>query len=122
MAKEPTTAEALETWRAAERIVAVARRGRLSAEAAANAAEDAAAAAAATAEAAKAALASMALAEESAARTAAAARVLVGTTRADLADSDAELALSQVDEAEASVGYRAAANRAAEANRDRSGT
>ena len=119
MARKPTTAEALETWRSAERIVAVARRGRLSAEAAAAAAEDAASAAAATAAAAKAALKSMALAEESATRTAAAARLLVGTTRADLADSDAELALSEVAESEASMGYRDAANRAAEANADR---
>ncbi|HET7181330.1 MAG TPA: hypothetical protein VFI15_03770 [Candidatus Limnocylindrales bacterium] len=118
MPKEPTTAEALETWRAAERIVAVARRGRLSAEAAANAAAEAAAAATATANAAKAALESMALAEQSAAKTAAAARLLVGTTRADLADSDAELALAEVDESQASIGYHGAANRAAAANRN----
>ncbi|HJP89740.1 MAG TPA: hypothetical protein VJ850_11960 [Candidatus Limnocylindrales bacterium] len=118
MDKEPTTAEALESWRVAERNVAVARRGRLSAQAAADAAQEAVAAAAATADAAKAALASMALAEQTAARTAAAARLLVGSTQADLADSDAELAQSEVNEVAARVGYRDAAARAASATTD----
>ena len=112
MPKEPTTAEALEAWRAAERNVAVARRGRLSAETAARAAEEAAEAATATAQAAKDALASMELAEKSAAKTATAAREVVESTRADLADADTDLALTEVGEAEAHTQYRDASDRA----------
>lgn len=109
-----STAEALQQWRAAERLVAVARRGRVAAEAAAAAAEDAARAATATADAAKAALASMALAETSAAKTAAASKLVVLSTRADLADAETEQAMSEVNEVEAQSQYRAATTRAGE--------
>jgi len=107
-----TTAEALQHWRAAERTVAVARRGRIAAEAAAAAAADAAEAAKATAEAAKAALTSMSLAETSATKTAAAAKLAVQSSRADLADADTELAMAEVDEAGAHQAYREATGRA----------
>ena len=84
------------------------RRGRVAAEAAAQAAQDAADAALATAEAAKAALASMALAETSASKTAAAAKIVVMSTRADLADAETEVSMSEVGEAQAHDDYRAA--------------
>lgn len=110
--EELGTPEALEQWRAAERAVAVARRGRLSAQVAADAAADAANAANATAAAAKTALESMTLAEASAAKTAATARMVVQSTLADIADADADVALMEVDEAAAQGRYHDAEKRA----------
>ena len=108
------TADALQEWRAAERTVAVARRGRLAAEAAVTAAEEAARAAIDTANAAKAALNSAKLAEASAAKTANAAKIIVQSTRADLADADTDVAAAEIGEAEAHDRYRRATERASE--------
>lgn len=109
---DTTAAEALQQWRAAERLVAVARRGRLAAEAAAQSAADAAEAAVATSVAAKSALESMALAETSAAKTAEAAKRVVLSARTDLADAETDVAMSELGEAEAHEDYQAAEARA----------
>jgi hypothetical protein len=122
-----STAEALTEWRDAERTAAVARRGRVAAEAAAIAAAEAAdaaqataAAAAATARAAQAAVESALLAETSATKTAAVARSVVQTTREDMAEAESGVALTDVAEAEAHQRYRDAVQRALEETNDRS--
>jgi hypothetical protein len=67
----------------------------------------------ATAEAAKAALSAAPLAETSAAKTATAARLVVQSTRDDLVTADAEVAIADIDEAEAHLEYPRAVDRAA---------
>ena len=111
--KDMTAPEALKQWRTAERTVAVARRGRLAAQVAAEAAQEAADAAIATAEASKTALAAAGLAETSATKTAKAAKLVVESTLVDVADSETETAFAEVDEAAAHGRYRDAAARAA---------
>ncbi|HUQ43611.1 MAG TPA: hypothetical protein VM451_04265 [Candidatus Limnocylindria bacterium] len=106
--------EALRQWREAERVAAVARRGKLAAQQAAAAAADAVEAAMATAEASKSALHAAGLAEASANKTAAAARILVESTQVDQADADAVSAMADVDEVQARTRYQSAVDRAAE--------
>ena len=109
-----TPGASLQQWREAERTVAVARRGRVAAEAAVAAADAAALAANDTAESARAARDAAVVAEASAAKTAVAARLVAESTRADLADAESDVALAEVGEADAHLAYRHATKRAAD--------
>ena len=90
--------EALRQWREAEQTSALARRGRLAAEAAVNAAADAERASQATAEASRRALEAATLAEASASETARAAKLVVLAAQGDAVDASAGVALAEANE------------------------
>jgi hypothetical protein len=56
----------------------------------------------------------MALAETSAAKTAAASKIVVLSTRADLAEAQTDEEMSEINEVDAQAQYRAATDRAGE--------
>jgi hypothetical protein len=97
--------------------MAVARRGRLAAQAAADAAQEAAKAALATAEAAKAALHAAGIAEASAAKTATKATLAAGNALVDLADIDREAAMAEDRVAQARQSYADAVEFASDRSR-----
>ena len=67
------------------------------------------------------ALAAATLAESSAQKTAAAAKLSALSATADLADSDAEVSLAEVAEVEAKAGYRTASVEAEQRSREPAG-
>ena len=90
----------------------MARRGKLAAEVAVRAAQDAAEAAAVTASAAKAALDSVSLAEASAVKTANSAGLVVENAKLNSVEADAEAAQADIGEQQAREEYRGAAQAA----------
>jgi hypothetical protein len=107
-----TTEIALQQWRDAERGAASARRARVAAQSAVDAATEAAQAARTTAEAAQAALAAMTLAETTATTTAKAARIFLDAAGVEAADREAEEMTADAAEVHARDDYQAAVDRA----------
>ena len=112
VARRLTAAEVLAQWREAERLAAVARRGKSAAQAASLAAEDAVAAARETAAAAWSALKYAHEADASARRTAESARLAMVAADADLADMTLESERADGDETAARERYQDAVDEA----------